>query len=100
MAQVQTTTAMQARADDLLSRRARWARGYSVKTGREFYLFSGSKGEIYEASVDGCTCRGYLYRGICSHAAAIRAAEADIEAAFATVALREYGRLFPEEDFA
>lgn len=102
MVQTMVTQSMRAHADILLSRH-QWAQGERTEDGRPFYLFSASTGGYYYTDVNGagCTCRGYLYRGLCAHsvAASERAAEADIEAAFASVALREYGRLFPPTDW-
>ena len=103
------TASMQARASDLLSHAATWARGTRNDNGQPFFLFAGSKGATYMTSERGCSCPSYLHRGTCSHHVAgtrylaDATAEYQIEQAFADVAakrqavvpLKSYSDLFP-----
>lgn len=81
MAQRMITPAMQAHADTLLSRSAKWARGIDNRSHRAFVCFSSSrvdsKGQpiYWRTAVDGssCQCPGWLYRGICAHSVACKA---------------------------
>jgi hypothetical protein len=85
------TDSMRAHAEVLLERSDRWARGYDTRNGRAFVIFTSSKigqdGQpiLYYARPDGsgCTCKGYLWRGVCSHSEACRL---DAEAAREKVA--------------
>jgi hypothetical protein len=71
------TTAMQARASDLLSHADRWARGIRNEDGQPFVLFTGSKGAVYFCSEQGCTCPSFRHRGACSHHVAVQQHVAD-----------------------
>lgn len=88
-------TSMAAHAAQLLSRSDRWAKGYRQADGLQFFLFRGSKGEIYLSAERGCTCPSARYRGQCAHVEAIKA---DIEQAREKAARRPstYDRLFPD----
>lgn len=75
MATHTVTQSMQAKADALLAERTSWVRGRRRSDSRAFYLFASSDGRTayYTAiSGDGCTCKGYLWRGICAHSVAAR----------------------------
>lgn len=78
MATAMVTDSMRAYAQVLLSKSAKWARGVDNEKGVAFVLFTSSRVDregkpIYHKTIrdgSGCTCTGYLYRGICSHALA------------------------------
>jgi hypothetical protein len=79
MARAEVTASMTAHAQVLLERSSRWARGYDTRNGRQFVVFTSSRSRdgqpvLYYtgAAGDGCTCKGFLYRGACSHAEACR----------------------------
>ena len=73
-AQVAYTMSQQANAERLLSMPEKWARGRSKVDGREFWVIQGSTGHAHWTALDGsgCTCRGFYYRGACSHSLAAR----------------------------
>ena len=75
---VQPTASQRAAAEALLADPGRWSPGRSKETGRAFWLVRGSQGRSYFTTADGCTCPGFLYRGVCSHqvAATLREAQA------------------------
>lgn len=74
------TASMNAYAEILLSRSDRWARGRRNRDGVQFVTFASSRRDkdgqpiYHQTAIDGsgCTCTGYLWRGICSHAIACR----------------------------
>jgi hypothetical protein len=68
------TESMKAKAVTLLEERATWQRGTSKRTGERFWLIPASDARTaHYATSAGCTCRSFLYRGICSHVVAVRA---------------------------
>ena len=70
-----TPTASQlAHAEQLVSESDRWLTGRAKADGRPFYVIPGSKGVAHWTAADGsgCTCRGFAYRGQCSHVLAVR----------------------------
>lgn len=73
---VAPTPSQQAAAEQLLSEPGRWSHGRSKETGQAFWLIQGSKGTAHYATSFGCTCRGFTYRGICSHSLAVVMREA------------------------
>ena len=70
------TASQQAAAEALLADPGRWSPGRSKETGRSFWLVKGSQGRSYFCTPDGCSCRGFFYRGICSHSLAATMREA------------------------
>ena len=86
---VAPTPAMQAGAEQLLAEPARWTHARRKAGGREFWIVRGRTGTYYTRP-DGCTCKGYCRRGVCSHqvAATMKEARAAAEQApaFACVA--------------
>ena len=66
------TASQQAAAEALLADAGRWSPGRSKETGRVFWLVKGSQGRSYFTTADGCTCKGFAYRGVCSHQLAAR----------------------------
>ncbi len=110
------TASQRAHAAQLVAERDRWLNGRSKENGRPFYVIPGSKGVAHWTAADGsgCTCRGYQYRGQCSHVLAVREynaiadAEALGELAFAagsplagpvvqTIRPDRYSELFPTD---
>lgn len=76
MTQKFITPAMQKKAEQLAPRVPLLSRGYSKINGRHFWVMPASDGlHSYMVAQDasGCTCRGFFYRGICAHVAAVRA---------------------------
>ena len=70
-----TPTAIQlAHAEQLVSASERWLTGRSKMNGRPFFVIPGSKGVAHWTAADGsgCTCRGFRFRGRCSHALAVQ----------------------------
>ena len=70
-----TPTASQvAHAEQLVSESDRWLTGRAKANGRPFYVIPGSKGVAHWTAADGsgCTCRGFAYRGQCSHVLAVK----------------------------
>jgi hypothetical protein len=74
------TDSMRAYARVLLSKSDRWARGVDHQRGVAFVMFASSRTDregrpmYHRTGRDGsiCTCPGFLHRGICSHALAVR----------------------------
>ena len=64
---VAPTESQRAAAEALLADPGRWSPGRSKETGRAFWLVTGSQGRSYFVTSYGCTCKGYQYRGVCSH---------------------------------
>lgn len=72
------TDSMRAYARVLLSKSAKWAQGFDKQRGIAYVSFVSSRTDrdgnpIYHKTCrdgSGCTCPGYLHRGICSHALA------------------------------
>lgn len=67
------TDSMRAHADLLLSRSHLWTRATRKSDGLAFVIFPSSRSNTaYYTRCDGgaCTCKGYLWRGVCSHALA------------------------------
>ncbi len=52
----------------------RWLTGRSKANGRRFFVIPGSEGIAHWTAADGsgCTCRGFAYRGQCSHVLAVK----------------------------
>ncbi len=69
------TASQQAAAAALLGQPERWSQGRSKETGERFWLIQGSKGTAHYATAAGCTCRGFFYRGTCSHQLAVKVRE-------------------------
>jgi hypothetical protein len=62
---------MQAGAAVLLEDPTRWTHARRKADGREFWIVKGRTSTYYTArGGDGCTCKGYFRRGICSHSLA------------------------------
>lgn len=75
--QMIATQSMAAKAQQLLSERARWAAGTRKSDGRAFWLMPSSDGTTaYYVAQDGdaCSCKSGFYRGICGHIVAAREA--------------------------
>ena len=71
-----TPTASQlAHAEQIAAEPERWSRGRSKQTGQAFWLIQGSKGAAHYATASGCTCKGFYYRGVCSHVVAVKVRE-------------------------
>ena len=73
------TPSQLAHAEQLAAAPKRWSRGRSKETGREFFVIpssDGSRAHWTAADGSGCTCRGFYYRGCCSHVVAVTMAEA------------------------
>ncbi len=70
------TPSMQAGAEQLQASPERWSLGRSKVDGRPFWLIQGSQGAAHYATAYGCTCKGYRYRGCCSHVVAVTMREA------------------------
>ncbi len=71
-----TPTASQvAHAEQLVAEPERWSRGRSKETGQSFWLIQGSAGHAHYATASGCTCKGFFYRGSCSHQLAVKVRE-------------------------
>lgn len=69
------TQSMRAKSQALLSERSRWSRGTSKRTGVQFWVIPDSSGTAaHWANEDGCTCKGFKYRGLCSHVISVREA--------------------------
>lgn len=85
------TPSMRAHADILLSE-PRWSEGVRNRDGRPVFLFAArtTGAVVYFTDSAACSCPSFAHRGLCAHVVAVseRAAEADIEAAFASVAFR------------
>jgi hypothetical protein len=73
-------TAMDAYMQVLLSRSHKWARGHDFTRDLPFVMFASSRLDkdgkpiYYKTRADGrpgCTCLGYLHRGVCSHSKAV-----------------------------
>ena len=77
------TPSQQAHAAQLVAERDRWLTGRSKVSGRPFFVIPGSKGVAHWTAADGsgCTCRGFAYRGQCSHVLAVKARHAAERAA-------------------
>ncbi len=73
-ATVAPTPSQRAHAAQLVAERDRWLRGRTKADGRSFFVLPGSKGHAHWTAADGsgCTCRGFFYRGTCSHVLAVR----------------------------
>ncbi len=72
---IATPTASQvAHAEQLVAEHDRWLTGRSKANGRPFFVIPGSKGVAHWTAADGsgCTCRGFAYRGQCSHVLAVK----------------------------
>jgi hypothetical protein len=97
MATNMVTDSMRAHADMLLSRSHLWTRAVRKRDGLALVIFPSSRtGTSYYSAESGCTCRGFLYRGICAHVVAIRD---EAEAAHEAVGPRtRYEDLFPSDD--
>lgn len=73
------TPSMQAQAEVLVARSAKWAKGTRAD-GLEFYLFASSRTLADGTPImnmcrrDGvaCSCPGFLYHHLCSHVVAVR----------------------------
>jgi hypothetical protein len=94
---VSPTASQRAAAEQLLSDPGRWSRGRSKATGQPFWLIQGSKGSAHYATSFGCTCKGFAYRGNCSHVAACRIRER-AEQPVRPVGRVAYDDLFPDQD--
>jgi hypothetical protein len=87
------TDSMRAYARVLLSKSPKWARGVDREKGVAFVMFTSSRTDkdgkptYHKTRCDGngCTCRGYLYRGVCSHALACRWEAAEARESFALI---------------
>lgn len=74
------TESMRAYANILLSKSERWARGVDNEKGVAFVMFASSRTDregrpmYHQTGRDGsiCSCPGFMHRGICSHALAVR----------------------------
>lgn len=76
MATQMVTPTIRKRAEELAARLPFLSRGRSKLNGAGFYLVPGRvEGVVYYSSSLGCTCKGYLHRGICSHQQACVIAE-------------------------
>jgi len=55
-----------------------WSHGRSKRNGREFFVIPSRSeaGKAHYTTSYGCTCRGFLKRGDCAHAEAVRMHEA------------------------
>ena len=73
---VAPTPSQQAAAEALLADPGRWSPGRSKATGRAFWLVRGSQGRSYFTTSYGCSCKGFAYRGCCSHVVAATMKEA------------------------
>jgi len=73
---VSPTASQQAAAEALFADPGRWSPGRSKETGRAFWLVTGSQGRSYFVTSYGCTCKGFQYRGVCSHSLAATMREA------------------------
>jgi len=84
------------RADQLLQHAERWARGTRKSDGLAFVTFTSSSksGGLYFASVAGCSCPGYLHRGVCCHQLAV-AEDADRRARQVASVIHERTRPTP-----
>ncbi len=92
------TDSMNASATALLAERLTWVRGRRRSDSRAFYLFPSSDGRTaYYTAIDGsgCTCKGYLWRGVCSHAVAAQRDTHRVRAEADRPARKSYGDLFP-----
>ena len=71
---VTPTLSQQANAERLAAEPERWLTGRSKASGRPFFVIPGSKGVAHWTAADGsgCTCRGFAYRGQCSHVLAVQ----------------------------
>jgi len=73
---VPPTASQQAAAEALLADPGRWSPGRSKADGQSFWVIQGSKGTAHWATSFGCTCKGFAYRGCCSHVVAVVMREA------------------------
>ena len=73
---VPPTASQQAAAAALLAAPEKWSHGRSKVDGRAFWLSQGSKGAAHWTTAYGCTCKGFQYRGVCSHQVAVVMREA------------------------
>lgn len=97
------TDAMRIHADILVGQALTWVRGHDKRTGREFVQFESSRlkkdGQpiIYRAGAneEGCTCPGYLHRGICCHVLAIAMTKTKKRS---SKPMKTYKDLYPEEE--
>lgn len=77
-AQAVYTESQKAHADLLLSRSHAWTRATRKRDGLAFVIFPSSRrGDAnlpigYYTTESACTCRGYFYRGYCSHVLAVQ----------------------------
>ena len=72
---VAPTASQQAAAEALLADPGRWSPGRSKETGQRFWLIQGRAGHAHYATAAGCTCKGFFYRGTCSHQLAVKVRE-------------------------
>ena len=77
---VPPTASQRAHAETLLADPGRWLHGRSKETGEQFWVIQGSKGAAHWATNYGCTCKGFAYRGVCSHVLAVTMREAQAAA--------------------
>ena len=71
MTMTEPTPSMQAGAEMFLAEPARWTHARRRSDGKEFWIVRGRTSTYYTArGGDGCTCKGYCRRGICSHSLA------------------------------
>ena len=66
------TPSQQAAAEQLLASPEKWSHGRSKVSGEHFWLIQGSNGVAHWATASGCTCRGFRFRGMCSHVLAVK----------------------------
>lgn len=83
------TPAIRSRAEQLADEASGWLPATSRVSGKRFYIVPNSTGSAaHYTNANGCTCRGWQFRGICAHSEAVkllerrRMAEMAAEAAF------------------
>ncbi len=71
---VSTADPRSVKALEVLASAPRWLKIRRKADGTKFYVIPGSKGVAHWTATDGsgCTCKGYRYRGTCSHVLAVR----------------------------
>ena len=95
MAQAIVTPTIRKRAEQLAERIPLLPRGRSKINGAGFYVMPGSTaGVAYYTSSLGCTCKGFLHRGVCAHQqACVIVAQREQQARYEAAApLREANR--------
>lgn len=103
MATTAYTISQIASAEQLLARSTGWTRGRRKTDGLSFVIFPSSNGrDAYYTRGDGngCSCRGWLYRGRCAHSLAVKRDAQAARKAATQPKRRGYDEIYSENDWA